>query len=529
MKSQRESDGRSDSCELFSAEFDPDDFQDDETTKECKKYLGYVEGEDSDLMWVVQQAMDSPLPENWRMYETKSGKRCFFNVKTKQYQYLRPFAKEFIKKFQKERSKGIDATVIPLSDSLSISSVHKPCDSASESFDKELDKEQKNSTSLHGNAKLADEIKKQNMENNNILEQLHNQRIEMESLKIKNKRKMEEMKRQHRIKKAQLKLEQKIEIDQLINQIKSIKGEQLRKYADDRDRYRAAVQKFVEDFDLAERFQVESLESNLHEAQENYESQLARMRSVYDKEIDILKNKIMLIQQRGQLEIEKLTRELERRKSQEIERFEKDILGEKREILKQRLKEKRVELKICNAKIFSIKAGYPIAKLKISSPFGLNIVDDRELKLTENVEVFRKCDRDEMTMTEIPPFGLSKRKQVRFYDHDNVNSTFERRSSMKLQSAIDRMDDAFQEVGTSYRNLKTVVKDQSQSPYDEDFVVEEPGPRMVKVFEYPRTFWTPQPVKRREFHYLEENPRTPNRLHSAGKLELLSSDSYSDY
>ena len=287
----------SDSDDLMSAEFDPKDFQDMGTRKACETELGYVAGEDDEFDWLIDEAMESPLPEGWRMYRTSHGEVCFFNARTRRFQSVRPFAPHFAERLRVAKLKRADETVVPLSDSLSISSVHKPCDSTSESIDKEFERldavpkpakqspkrETAKVSSPKSSAKVSPVARKESPKNqrspprektpgrvragndDGMLE-VQEQRINIEEMKRRNQQKIDELKREHRLQKARLKAEQKREIDDLINQIESVKREKLKKYSSDRDRYRAAVQKFVDDFDVDERFQIENLESNLQEA-----------------------------------------------------------------------------------------------------------------------------------------------------------------------------------------------------------------------------------------------------------------------
>ena len=557
----------SDSDDLMSAEFDPEDFQDMGTRKACETELGYVAGEDDEFDWLIDEAMESPLPEGWRMYRTSHGEVCFFNARTRRFQSVRPFAPHFAERLRVAKLKRADETVVPLSDSLSISSVHKPCDSTSESIDKEFERldavpkpakqspkrETAKVSSPKSSAKVSPVARKESPKNqrssprektpgrvragndDGMLE-VQEQRINIEEMKRRNQQKIDELKREHRLQKARLKAEQKREIDDLINQIESVKREKLKKYSSDRDRYRAAVQKFVDDFDVDERFQIENLESNLQEAKRSYESQLGRMKYLYERELRCVRNMIQQIREQGNAEIERLKRELAERKKQELDKFEKDIFGEKKKILTERLESKKAELRICNAKIFSLKQrkGSP-RRLRVSAPFALDIVDNisGHLRVSHNVEVFNKCDRDDFTLTEIPAFGSIKPRQVRFNEFtDPIGLSVNRPSEVppRIHDAIQRMDTAFNEVGTSYTNLKAAVNDHSQSmPVDDKQEVfgktEIEIPKPIKVFEYPRVFWTPQPVRRRETYARSHNRKSRRKLrYSSDSFD--SSDSW---
>ena len=562
----------SDSDDLMSAEFDPADFQDLETRKACEVELGYVAGEDDEFDWMIDEAMESPLPDGWRMYRTSHGQLCFFNAATKKFQSVRPFAPRFAERLRVAKLKRADETVVPLSDSLSISSVHKPCDSTSESIDKEFERldevpkpvkqsptrvsKERTPVARKESPKKASsptrvskertpvarkespkkvqtqrspprEKKPARLGNDDGMLEVQEQRINIEEMKRRNQQKIDELKREHRLQKARLKAEQKREIDELINQIESVKREKLKKYSSDRDRYRAAVRKFVDDFDVDERFQIENLESNLQEAKRSYESQLGRMKYLYERELRCVRNMIQQIREQGNAEIERLKRELAERKKQELDKFEKDIFGEKKKILTERLESKKAELRICNAKIFSLKQrkGSP-RRLRISNPFALDIIDNTSghLRVSRNVEVFNKDDRDDFSLTEIPAFGI-KPRQVRFNEFtEPIGLSLNRPSEVppRIHDAIQRMDTAFNEVGTSYTNLKAAVNDQSMPIDDKQDVfgkTEIEIPKPIKVFEYPRVFWTPQPVRRRETY-------SRSRKHKSRRKLRYSSDSF---
>ena len=519
----------SDSDDLISAEFDIDDFQDETTRKACEEALGYVPGEDSEFDWIVTEAMDSPLPEGWRMYQSSHGDTCFFNATTRKFQSVRPFDDEFADKLRNAKVQRADETVVPLFDNLSISSVHRPCDSTSESIDKEFERlndeipkpkpHSKNSNSK-SKTKTKSETKQtspqrktpkksqQEIENDEALIEAQEQQLRIEEIKRRNQQKLDQLKREHRYQKARLKEQQRQEINSLINEIESIKREKLKKYASDRDKYRAAVRKFVDDFEVEERFQIEDLENNLKSAKQSYELQLGKMKFIYERELQCIRRRIEMIQEQGNAEIERLKMELEQRKKHELEKFERDIFGEKKRILKERLQEKKAELRICTAKIISLKQRQENPpRLRISSPFGLNIIDDENhLKFAKPIEIFSKCDREDMTLTEIPAFASFKPRQVRFHDltDGNIFSV-----SHPIETISRVPEPPITEITETFQTLPKPninVQSQTQKP--------------IKVFEYPRVFWTPQPVRRKEVYSKHDR----NKRHKSRRRIFTSSD-----
>jgi hypothetical protein len=325
-------------------EFDPTDFQTPEIRRQCKEFLGYHSDTDGDLEPILDEAMNSPLPDGWRLYvNRKSGQKLFFHSDQNKQSELRPFLASFRQKFQVEKAR--------LRNSVGSSDPPDSNDATAESLDHHFEPEdvhnrnrtqldelrKRHRTEINREKQFLAEVQRRRRQYQSELRQLQNERHgirklrqqnvqDLAELKADHEQVLSQMKRDHEQQIRKLALMQEAEMHHLMGDITAVRSQRLKQFVSDRQKYRAAIERLL---DPSEPQRPVTLENEIDRIRGKYEHQLFELKNAY--ELAVLEQRLALqhAESEGKEELKRLRASLDQRKALEIARYEKDILKER--------------------------------------------------------------------------------------------------------------------------------------------------------------------------------------------------------
>jgi hypothetical protein len=476
MKSNHET--TSSSC-FGSDDFHSADFESAPLRRDCEQYLGFHPDTDYDLEWILEDAMESNMPDGWKYGDAPDGTRnVYWNTKTGQKSDSRPWDPKYRELFEKEKAKKSQIAA-PIDASYSLSSSPPAMSpfgsSTSRSIDREferMDQEEQKLADLRAKEREAADqvnrlINKAQEKKLALDRQVRNLQVERDNLeqrKILQQQELDQLEAEHVLALSRMKLahqealvkvreRQKRELEGVLEETRPERGK----------KYQTRFQELLQEEELTKNNELVFLEGELRNVQAQYEEQLKSMKKSYGELVSHQGAKLERVKAEGKEEIRKLRGSLELKKIKVVQEFEDQIIDDKRRILKQKFQENKRKLEVQSLKSITIRGRKrKRLSLGLSLPMSLDIIDDSddsqeqsEREATE-ASALNISDHD---LTEIKPFSSVHVKHVQFGTSSLEVKPEKLPESFweKGNNAMNEVDSGLNEIGETCRHIRNIA------------------------------------------------------------------------